>query len=118
MTAIISTFHKVRTKTKATTKKETRGRMDTARTIALYERLKAVLTPTDKGLFTYAEGLTDAKIAEEFGIKERAVMVNRVKLFGKLKSDGDYVPYSVLLQKFYALEGRLARLEEALGGKP
>lgn len=118
MTAIISAFQKNTTKARLKPKKETRGRMDTASTIKLYERLKSVLTPAENGLFTYADGVNDKKIAEEFGIKERAVMLNRIKLFGKLKIDGNYVPYSVLLQKHHDLERRLASLEEALGVKP
>ena len=114
MTAIISTFQKAKTGSR----KITRRRMDAAQTVKLYEALKDALTPVENGLFVYKEGSSDAKIASAFGINEGSVIKHRVKLFGKLKLEGGYVPYSILLGKFYELERRLASLEEALGGKP
>jgi hypothetical protein len=93
-------------------------RMDgqtTITTIKIYETLKQALVPAGEKLFTYKEGFDDAKIAKDFGVVEKTVTRHRVKLFGKLKFETEFIPYGVLLQRYNDLEKRLAYLETQLG---
>lgn len=98
-----------------TTAAAKKGRLDRVTAVRLYEKMKGVLVPAGKGLFAYKEGHSDASLAEEFDCSEKTVIVNRVKLFGKLKLAGEYIPYSQMLAKVHTLETRLERLEKELG---
>lgn len=104
--------------TKKTAKKAGRPKKDgqnTVTTIKIYEALKDVLVPAGDRLFTYKEGHDDAKIASAFGVVEKTVVRHRVKLFGKLKFESEFIPYSLMLQRFGEMEKRLSYLESQLG---
>lgn len=98
-------------------KVNTRSRLDAAQTVKVYEALKGVLKPAEGGRFAYTGNLSDAKIADMLGVTEKNIYSARVKLFGKLKYDVEYVPYSVLLKNVDELGKRVAYLEEQLGLK-
>ena len=105
----------MKTATKRKAGRPKKDGLNTVTTVKIYEMLKDVLIPAGDKLFTFKEGYSDASIAKHFGVVEKTVVRHRVKLFGKLKFESEFIPYSVMLQRYNEIEKRLAYLESQLG---
>lgn len=97
-------------------------RIDAAQTVAIYDRLKNVLTslpagPDGRKLCRYHPGYNDDVVAKEFNVSPRAVRHLRAELFGAIfirTARAESAPEA----ETYSFEKRIATLEaanEALG---
>lgn len=85
--------------------------------IELFKALEDVLKPGKKeGLWKYADGFNDQKIAEITGHNRMRVVGVRNSLFGKLENQVEYVPIPEIITRLSAVEQELAQLKANLGG--
>lgn len=92
-------------------------RMDTNKTVKLYELLKEVLKPEDNGYFSYSGKYDDSVVAQIINVGAKTVAYHRVKLFGKLKNEGEHISLAQATQKIEELAARVEFLERELGIK-
>ena len=92
------------------------NRMDTTKTVKLYELLKECLKKESDGTVTYIGKYDDSVVGQIVDIGPKTVAYHRVKLFGRLISERAAPPPKTDLdQKIDDLTQRVAFLERELG---
>jgi hypothetical protein len=86
--------------------------------LAVADMLRDVLVDNTDGTWSYANGWSDARVAEKVGGRTNTNHVNsvRIRAFGPLPKTRPAPDVGELSDRLSALEARLSKLEEALGG--